>query len=82
MKIHRTNPAFRKLIFEREQGRCLLCGQVATDLCHLTHYGMGRRRDSGLEDRMDNAFAGCRWCHIKQHTGEIKTENIKKLIGG
>lgn len=64
---------FRARIFARDGGYCIWCGKTATDLMHLKHYGMGRSRSSGFEDRSENACAGCHECHMKHHAGQSPT---------
>lgn len=71
--------SFREFIFVREGGYCLWCGKPATDLSHLKHYGMGRNRDSGLEDKPEQACALCHGCHMSGHAGGSPTK--KELQG-
>ena len=52
---------------------CEVCDQVAVDIHHIEHKGMG---GSKLLDGHENLIALCRRCHEMSHSGEISKAKL------
>ncbi len=65
MKSKRTkalsiSPKVRQAVIERHNGRCLLCGDVGTDIAH--YLSRGAQGGLGIEQ---NLVLLCRDCHFR-----------------
>lgn len=63
----------------RGVGRCEICQrpQAVRDPHHVMGKGMGG--SSQLDIRI-NLLAVCRWCHVRIHGGNIKREEVLKIV--
>ncbi len=52
------------------------CENVAVDICHIDHRGMGGNKK---KDKPENLIAGCRHCHILVDSEKIDREPLKIL---
>lgn len=53
------------------------CGNMAVDICHIRHRGMGGQPSLDVEE---NLVAGCRNCHDKNVDEDILREIARKRI--
>lgn len=62
----------RKWAYERDKGLCVLCGEMATEVHHITFRSQG-----GLSN-LNNLACLCRDCHTKAHGSDAK--KIREIL--
>lgn len=62
----------RKCAYERDEGLCVLCGAMATEVHHIEF-----RSHGGLSN-LNNLACLCRDCHIKAHGVDAK--QIREIL--
>lgn len=68
---------FRKAVFERDGGLCVVCGEIAVDAHHL----MERRlwEDGGYH--LDNGVSVCAWHHLEAEKTLISPAVLREFAG-
>ncbi len=72
-----TREQFRKRVFARDGGRCVLCGEAAVD----PHHVMERKLFADGGYYLDNGASVCGRCHLLCETTEIPVEDVRRAAG-
>lgn len=72
-----SRDAFRAAVFERDGGRCVVCGEAAADAHHI----LERRLFPDGGYRLDNGASLCSKHHLEAEMTAISVERLRELIG-
>lgn len=70
-----TRKEFRKAVFKRDKGCCIVCGKLAIDAHHI----MERRLFPDGGYYLDNGASLCERCHIDAESTRISPEELRSL---
>lgn len=68
---------FKKFVFERDNNKCVVCGEPAAD----PHHVIERRLFPDGGYYLDNGASVCNECHYKAETTEISVETLRDKAG-
>lgn len=78
MKIF-TREEFKKVVFERDNFLCVICGSEAKDAHHIIDRKLFKDGSQGYF--LDNGSSLCHSCHYKAETTELSVEEIRNKSG-
>lgn len=70
----------RRILWQREEGRCWVCGKAATEVMHV----ISRKYENTAFDieKDGNCHLACRFCHDKTHRGQFDLDGWYDLKNG
>lgn len=77
MNILLTREDFKKIVFERDNHKCVVCGQPAVDAHHIIDRALWT--DGGYY--LDNGVSLCPEHHMKAENTSIGTHELRVLAG-
>ncbi len=69
--------AVKKKVFERDEGKCILCHRTVTEDNACCHYISRARLGLGIEE---NILTLCHECHYRLDNGEIGRERLREYL--
>ena len=78
-KASRISKAVKEAVYERDGGRCVLCGKVVDVSNSCCHFISRARLGLGIEQ---NILTLCHSCHYSLDNGEVGRERAREYLRG